>query len=135
MPYLTWQEDFSVGVKDFDEDHKKIVNFINKLHLGFISGEGVAAMKEVLNGLVDYTAIHFKKEEDSMEKYNYPEKDTHKAAHDSMVNKVKEFQENYDQGKTAFSLELMSFLRDWLINHIRKTDMAYKKFFNDAGLS
>ncbi len=130
MNFVVWTEEISVGVEQFDEDHRKLVSYINKLHIGLKQGEAVSTMLKVLDGLVDYTANHFKNEESLMIKHGYPDYDKHKAEHDSLVQKVLEYQNLLKTGKSAFSLELLSFLKDWLIFHIKGSDMLYKDFFS-----
>jgi hemerythrin len=38
------------------------------------------------------------------------------------------------QGKETLPDELLSYLRDWLKNHILKADMKYKPYFLERGL-
>lgn len=135
MGYITWSDDFSVGVNLFDQDHQKLVQYVNKLHTGILTKEPVGAMMEILNGLIDYTAVHFKHEEDLMIEHDYPDYKSHKSEHDALVAKVLEFKDQLDSGKTSFSIQLMNFLRDWLMNHIKGSDMNYSSFFKDKGVS
>jgi hemerythrin-like metal-binding protein len=135
MAFIAWEQSYSVGVKAFDEDHKQLISFVNKLHISLVTGESAAAMGVILKGLVDYTLVHFRREEELMHKLSYPGIIEHKKEHAGLVKQVSEFLERFESGKTSFSIELMGFLRDWLINHIQKTDMNYKIFFMDAGVS
>jgi len=135
MEFVTWLDELSVGVKLFDDDHKKLVGFVNKLHMGMKSGEGIASMTGVLDGLVNYTVEHFKHEEDLFKEHSYPGYEAHKNEHQALVKKVGEFQEQLQQGKSSFTFELMIFLRDWLVNHIKGTDMKYKAFFQEKGIA
>ncbi len=133
MPFISWENNFSVGIGRFDEDHQQLVGYINKLHVGMIGGDSASSMGQVLDGLVSYTVEHFNREENLMKKHSYPEYDAHKTEHENLVKKVAEFQSQFKSGKTSFSLSLMSFLRDWLINHIKGSDMKYRSFFLDKG--
>jgi hemerythrin len=36
--------------------------------------------------------------------------------------------------KTNVPIEILTYLKDWWINHILKIDMKYKSFFNEKGL-
>ena len=135
MPFISWEDQFSVGVKDFDSEHQKLISFVNKLHVNMIGGEGPAIMSEILDNLVDYTVTHFGHEEELMIKYNYPDFEKHKNEHQNLIEKVDEFKNKLNAGNTSFTLELMSFLRDWLMNHIKGSDKMYTQFFNDKGIS
>ena len=134
MSFIIWTDDFSVGVAQFDSDHRKLIEYINTLHIGMISGHGLSEMSEILDALVDYTRFHFKREADLMEKFFYPDYESHKSEHELFIEKVNDFISLYKKGKKAFTLELMSFLRDWLTNHIKGTDMKYRDFFLAKGV-
>jgi hemerythrin len=129
MEPITWTDKISVGVKSFDEEHKQLINYINKLNHALQIGSTQKTMEEILTGLVNYTKIHFKYEEDSMLKFKYADYANHKKEHDSLTSQVEDFHERLKSGKSTFSLELMNFLSNWLMNHIQKTDMDYKSFF------
>lgn len=131
MNTIEWADNISVGVKLFDEEHKELINFINKLNNALQIQSTKKTMEEILAGLVNYTKIHFKHEEEAMLKYNYPDYLKHKEEHDRLTSQVTEFHERLNSGKSSFSLELMDFLSNWLINHIQKIDMRYKNFFTN----
>jgi len=54
--------------------------------------------------------------------------------HTELKAQVMDFIGKFKSGQAALSLELFDFLRDWLVNHISKTDRRYSKFFNEHGL-
>ncbi len=129
MEYIKWDDSFLVGVEAFDNDHRYLVKLINNLHSGLMAGFGVSEMTYILDDLVRYTNVHFRREEDLMKKHAYPDYEEHRDAHADLVLKVVDFQAQLKSGKKVFSVELMSFLKDWLLNHILKTDMRYSGFF------
>jgi hemerythrin-like metal-binding protein len=138
MDYIPWDDSFLVGIDAFDNDHRYLVKLINNLHSGLMSGFGVSEMTYILDDLIHYTNVHFKREEDMMRKFSYPEFYKHESAHADLVRQVLDFQAQLKAGKKVFSIELMGFLRDWLINHILKTDGRYAGFFKQhagVGLS
>ncbi len=135
MDYIKWTDELSVGVKLFDDDHKKLVELINDLNQLIIVGDKTSALEKALAGLILYTKKHFGNEEAFMVKHEYPAYENHRAEHTALTEKVIDFQKRLESGKANFSLELITFLRDWLINHIKGTDMQYKKFFNSKGVS
>jgi len=130
MDIVVWNDNLSVGVKVFDDEHKQLVNYVNQLSQALKISGADQTLTKVLTGLVKYTKIHFMHEEDYMALYEYPDILSHKKEHDELTMQVSDFYERYREGKVKFSLELMNFLRSWLINHIQVSDMRYKEFFN-----
>lgn len=134
MDMITWNDSLSVGVQQFDAEHQELIKFVNKLNQSLKIGGAQKTMESILTGLINYTVIHFKHEEDYMILYEYPGYEEHRKEHDALKQKVIDFHERFNARQAAFSLELMTFLRDWLINHIQKSDMAYREFFQSKGV-
>ena len=90
---------------------------------------------QIIDELAAYTIYHFQTEEKYMEQFRYPGLLSHKHEHETFVNKVDSFQKDYDAGKLGLSIEIMTFLRDWVINHIKGTDKKYSETFIKNGLN
>ncbi len=135
MDTILWNSDLSVGIRQFDEEHRHLIDLINKLNQALMIGSAPKTMEEILSGLVDYTVIHFKHEEDLMTQYGYPRYDQHRNEHISLTSQVIDFQTRLKEGRASFSLELMHFLSEWLIKHIQMSDKHYKEFFSGKGVS
>ena len=129
MAYIEWEDSFSVGVEIFDNEHKKLIEIINRLHLALLMKETDAVMGKTLKDLIDYTITHFAHEEDNMSKTAYPDFFKHKKEHDELIKKVQDYKTQIESGKTTISLSIMNFLKEWLMGHILGTDMKYKDFF------
>lgn len=135
MSLIEWNESYSVGIKEIDLQHKKLVSYINQLHDAMKNGKSKEIINTILNGLVDYTKDHFNTEEKYMKKFNYIGYVKHKNIHDGFVQKVVMFKSKFDKGTESISIDLMHFLSDWLIKHIKGTDKKYTECFNKHGLS
>lgn len=135
MSYMDWDQKFSVNVKEIDNQHKKLVDMVNELHEAMKMGKGKDIMEKVLAELVNYTASHFATEERLMTQYSYPQFALHKTEHDKLVQQVLSFQKDFNSGKVAITLDLMTFLRDWLANHILGTDKKIGAFLNEKGVA
>lgn len=134
MAYLIWDEKYSVGVREVDLQHKKLVELINGLHDAMKAGKGKDALARVLQDLINYAASHFATEEKYMTQFSYPAYPTHKNEHEKFVKQVLDFQKDFNSGKAVMTLDIMNFLKDWLLNHILGTDKKYEPFFNEHGL-
>lgn len=135
MSLLEWNGDFSVNIKQFDNQHKKIVNLINELHTAMLHAKGKEVLGKILNDLSDYTVFHFSSEEKIMQEYNYPGYVMHKAEHDKLTKQVAELVENYKSGKQLISQEVMNFLKKWLVEHIAGSDKKYSTYLNNKGVN
>lgn len=134
MAFINWNENLSVNVKGLDNQHKKLVGTINELHDAMKDGQSNKVLSKILFDLVAYTKTHFKSEEELFEKYHYPDKIKHKKEHDDFVNKVGQFMNEFNNGKKNISIEVMNFLNNWLLNHIKVSDKAYSSFLNNHGI-
>ena len=61
MALINWNESLSVNVKEIDLQHKKLIDMNNELNEAMKLGKGKDALGKIVNGLISYTATHFKK--------------------------------------------------------------------------
>ena len=71
MEQITWTEDFSVGVVSLDEQHKRLIQMINRL---IIAGPQTTTRSEtvsdLLSDMANYARKHFATEEELMRQHN-----------------------------------------------------------------
>lgn len=125
MALFEWNSDFETGIVSIDTQHEKLVEYINRLHDGMMEGQATAALGIILDGLVAYTASHFKHEERIFDQIHWDNTSGHVEHHKKLVEQVVDFQQKFKSGDATISMELMDFLKDWLMNHILKEDMKY----------
>ncbi len=135
MAVIQWTDNLATNVTQFDEQHKKLIKMINDLHDAMSSGKGKEAAGKVLVDLVNYCGTHFSAEEKLMTTHNYPEYAEHKKLHDDLTRQALELKKGYEQGKPVITIELLTFLRNWLTNHITGTDKKYSAFFKSKGVA
>jgi len=92
MPAITWKEEYSVGIKTVDEQHKELFARINKLFDEIPKGNKDAVL-EMLDFLQDYTIFHFNAEQDLMSRAKYPGLEEHKKQHEWFKEQIRSFQE------------------------------------------
>lgn len=124
MPLITWNERLSVGYQPIDAEHERLVELINRLHDAMTQGKGRQALGEVLDGMIEYTQTHFASEEAMMLEHEYPGYARQKAEHTALMRKVLELRSQYHTGQTVVTMDVMRFLKDWLVNHIQESDKA-----------
>jgi hemerythrin len=134
MEIIKWDDSFSVGVREIDEQHKKLVQMINDFYGQLQAKKPQEALQELLNAMAQYTVTHFSTEERFFRLYKYPDTEAHKLEHSGFVEKVKEVQARLKEGKMVLSFEITTFIKQWLCNHILQSDKKYGPFFNSKGL-
>lgn len=134
MAFLNWKDDYSVGIKTFDEHHRTLFRLINDYIDAVKRGTQKDLVSPILHSLIDYAATHFKAEEDLMRRYDYPDILHHKESHDRFIEKVTDLNHRAEEG-TLNPDELGRFLMDWLVHHILGTDRAYSAFFRAHGVT
>jgi hemerythrin len=129
MPLMEWNDKLSVGVAMIDSDHKHLVGLVNELHDAVKAAKGKEVLGKVLDGLVSYTKTHFGREEVEMAKFSYPKSSEHIREHTNLTKQVLDVQAKYKAGNNAIlSMEVLAFLRDWLLKHIQASDKALGEF-------
>ena len=132
--YVEWKEDYSVGIKSIDDQHKKLLNLINQLQTAVDYSTGDQFEREALDELVNYTKTHFTFEEGLMKDNDYPDYEPHKAQHVKMIKKVEEVLAEYEKDHDTAMSNASEFLKDWLINHINGTDKEYSSYLIGKGV-
>lgn len=122
MSFFAWQDKFAFDIESIDNDHKKLVGLIDELYVAMSQGKAKVIIEDVVKSLLDYTRVHFRREEFYMKSTNYPDYEAHKRAHDKFIEQALIYQQKLKEGKDNFSIDVLSFLREWLSEHILNTD-------------
>ncbi len=130
---IEWKTDYSVGIKKFDTQHKRLFEMLNDLHKGVVKRRDRETMEEVLAGLIDYTCTHFGSEELAMQEYAYPDYEEHLAEHKKLMASVNGYVDDMKSGKDLRALDLGGFLFNWLTDHIARTDKRMCAFLKAEG--
>lgn len=134
MALIEWQSSYSVDVKEIDDQHKRLVEMINNLHQAMADRKAKEVLGDIIQGLVDYTQTHFSTEEKYFKQFGYEDTEEHIKQHENFVKKVSDFKEGFDSGRLMLSIDVINFLKDWLINHINGTDQKYTDFMHNNGI-
>ncbi len=126
MSYFAWTPDLLLGIDVIDVQHKRIVDYINELHIAIQenNNEGVVHIAEKV---VDYTHEHFAYEEALLKKADYLLTEPHILSHRRFKEnalKMKDSVINNDKDMRA-AKKMRSTLTLWLTEHIKNEDAKY----------
>lgn len=134
MAIIEWNSTLSVNIQQFDRQHMKLVDMINKLHEGIRASNANEVLGEIINDLARYTTTHFADEEQIMATYQYPDIAAHKAEHMEFSQQVRKLELEFRAGQTIVPLGVMIFLKNWLVSHIQVCDKKLGIYLKEKGL-
>jgi len=131
---VEWNDSYSVGIEKFDNSHKVLINMVNDLADAMQQKKSKDAVGRVLNGLAEYTINHFADEERCFSQTRYPEETQHIALHKKLLEQVTALISKFNAGEPLITQDVINFLSDWLVNHIKGVDMRYGPHLNKNGI-
>jgi len=134
MTVIDWSENLSLKIKLIDEQHKKLIDLINDFYDGINKSSSKEKIFEMINAMKNYAGFHFSTEENLLQRYNFPDYQNHRNTHDKFIVSVNNFEERFKSGKLLLSLEITNFIKEWITNHIMKTDKQYADFLIKNGV-
>jgi len=128
---VQWDDSMSVGNQHIDEQHQILIDTINQL-ASAESQNDRPVVSMIIDELVSYAAFHFQYEERLIELGGYPELDKHRSIHQSFVKWIAKVREEFLYRRRAqFGEHILSFLRDWLRDHILGDDQRYRPYIGN----
>ncbi len=137
MAFFEWQDCYSVMITEIDEQHKQLIQLINRVHeeveriklgraergetFGLLVHE-ITAVISAIDDMAEYASFHFSVEEKIMLEYESPRHEEHKKAHENFVAYIQESKRDFDEGRGARLVEVADFLKEWLVEHILNAD-------------
>lgn len=128
MALLNWRDEYSIGVAQIDSEHRQLFDVINEFHdqqQGAIAANDILKM---LNRLIKYSEQHFRNEEAIMRGEGYAGMDEHQQQHDKLVGAIFDIAADVEAGKSTIDMQLHTFLKNWLLDHILLHDMNFADF-------
>ena len=133
MAILKWKDSYSVGIKSLDQQHRRLLELINKLSGIDPETKDKKKIFSVLNALAEYAQAHFDSEESYLSKYEYPNLAQQQREHVAFTAEVFRLAQKLEQAEPGIHSEVINFTKDWYISHILGTDREYIDFLLSKG--
>lgn len=132
MNLLEWNnEKMSSGIEIIDEQHKKLLDIINKLNCSILNFNQKKDISIIVDELVKYIGYHFKTEEKLFIDIYHEEVILHKEEHITFKNKIFQINKNLKNNEVylyKYSIETLSdlfnYLAEWFIHHVVYSDRS-----------
>jgi hemerythrin len=134
MTTIEWKEEYSVNVKELDNQHKRLIDLMNGAYDAFYESKSKEQVRKLIDEVLAHTAIHFSTEEKYFDKFNYEFTEEHKNEHYKLTRDAAAISIDFTNNGVAVVPKLIEFLDNWLTNHIVIHDKKYVKCFNNNGL-
>lgn len=130
MAFFEWKESFSIGVEEIDRQHREFLDYLNECHGMLTSKKDTLVTKGIVDKLKMYVEKHFEFEEKLFTDIGYTEMETQIKQHNYFVLRILDLEDEQVLGDNESLNSVLSFLRDWFLNHILQADKEYVPFFN-----
>lgn len=125
MVFMEWSAKLETGIGMIDAQHKMLVDLINTLESALRGPNAAKAAELVLVDLKKYTIYHFSAEETLMVRSGYAGLKEHQGQHQQFVEELEGFEIDALTDAPDLAQEILTFLKDWLVEHILGRDMEF----------
>ena len=126
MP-IVWRDQMSVGNEHIDQDHKYLICLFNSIELALSNEKKDELLPMFFDQLLEYTKVHFDREERIQLKMQYPGHYEHKQKHQEIVQSLMEVNAELQLG-VEYRDDLLDLIRTWVVDHLIVTDQALKPY-------
>lgn len=127
---IPWDEEYSIGIKNIDTQHKKLFSIVNRLYLLEENSKNLKEeLRAVLHDFSDYTKTHFQEEEEYMRSIGYDKLQEHIELHQELIdylNKIIKTPANLNIIKAKIKV----ISKRALVHHIINEDIKIKHFLD-----
>lgn len=135
MSKFIFDDSLKLGIAQIDHQHGRFIGYINDTWDALERGDDSQEFLYILNQLLDYAVEHFSCEEALMREHGYPDYAAHKARHNTTAAELFDFDLRLLADDPAESRAFITFLTDWLRNHIQVVDVELAAFLKEKGVN
>jgi hemerythrin len=134
MSILVWSDEYSINVAEIDEQHKELLDRVNKLHAGVEAQIDKQDLHRLVEDLYEYTSLHFASEEKLMKQYGMDDVKKHHKEHKLLLKHLKHICDAISKGRRPAFYSQYDVSNDWFLAHIMDFDKEMGAFLNSKGV-
>lgn len=121
-----FKEEYKTGIDFIDDQHKTLFEIADKTYNLLKNDFAIDKFDKIVSlieELKNYTAFHFKAEEEYMESINYKRMFTQRIEHEAFIKKLHDVDlTKIDINQDESIVLILQYLNDWLTEHILEND-------------
>ena len=135
---IEWSDALLTGVAEIDAQHRFLVDTLIAADAAPVGEGGGRQAEKITRDLLAYAIYHFETEEALLRRSGYDraepaDADLHRQQHRGFSQRVVELRAEVRDSERSAQEALVSFLKDWLINHILTSDRRLGQFIVAQG--
>lgn len=119
---MEWTDALATGHSAIDDQHRELLRCLNELETATAEQRTLLAVYSITR-LKHYVSDHFATEEAIMVECDFPKLQEHIREHENFRSKMLELQSK--SIVLDVSTDMVEFLRNWMVGHIRSSDREY----------
>jgi diguanylate cyclase (GGDEF)-like protein/hemerythrin-like metal-binding protein len=116
---LAWGAAHAIGIQDIDDQHRHLVELIDRLSAALVDALDSDTIVARLNDLVRYAEFHFATEELLMEQHQVADLARHRDEHRRLLHDIRNLHVVGDPGSLSL---ILRYLQEWLLRHVDGLD-------------
>jgi hemerythrin-like metal-binding protein len=134
---IEWTEEMATGIPAIDNQHRFLVETLQDANEKLLNDRDGYLLDKIAKDLLGYAITHFETEEKLMQRYGYDKSfpddaKSHIHEHREFSKKVVDICDQLREGNRVSRIEVLTFLNNWLYNHILDIDQKYGNFLRNA---
>lgn len=124
--FIHWSPSLETGHPLVDAEHRILVLLFRKLDIAIKTDQTSESIRQIVREVVKCVEFHFQSEENVMRETAYPGFDAHQSCHSELLFELNVYVDKI-ASRREFPEDLLSFLNEWLAQHIATHDRLVVK--------
>ena len=119
---IDWRDEFSIGLPEIDQEHRSLIDAINRLHRELAAGGAIVQVTGAIGDIHAAVASHFALEEKEMTALRYDGYLAHKTDHERLLDEILDILDEVVATGRYDPAPLSAQLSAWFVEHFRTHD-------------
>ena len=118
MTLFTWNDTYSTGTEQLDEQHKTLISIANRYTRSYKCGHGREILETIFNELINQALVHFADEEDLLRQHGHPDFYRDRTSHDHLATLMVDYQKQFERSTRGIESKAMLLIHNLLNAHM-----------------